>query len=66
MSLRPGGKRGRFLVANANPLDLLILADFLQQAIKRVAHHAVNPFHAGGDQRFDDDFCYAFSSHNFV
>ena len=65
MGLGAGGKRGRFLVADADPLDVLSLADFLQQAIERVAHHAVNSFHAGGHQRFDDNFCSAFLLHTF-
>ena len=56
MGLRPGREGGRFLVTHADSLNVLALADFLQQAIKRIAHHPVNPFHAGGDQRFDNHF----------
>ena len=34
MGLRPGREGGRFLVTHADPLNVLALADFLQQAIK--------------------------------
>ena len=66
MGLRPGREGGRFLVTHANPLDLLGPANFLQEAIERIADYAVNPFHAGGDQRFDDYFRHEFFSHKSV
>jgi hypothetical protein len=47
MGLRSGREGGRFLATHANPLDVLALANFLQQAIERIAHHTVNPLHAG-------------------
>jgi hypothetical protein len=63
MGLRPGRECSRFLVTHADPLNVFTLADFLQQAIKRIAHYAVDPFHASGDQRFDNHFRYEFLSH---
>jgi hypothetical protein len=66
MGLRPGRECSRFLVTHSDPLNVFALADFLQEAIKGIAHHPVNPFHAGGDQRFDNHFRYEFLSHKSV
>jgi hypothetical protein len=37
MGVRPSGKRSRFLVTHANPLDVFALSNFLEQAIERIA-----------------------------
>ena len=66
MGLRSGCEGGRLLVTHANPLHVFALTDFLQQAIERVAHHAVNSFHTGGHQRFDHHFRYEFLRHKCV
>ena len=64
MGLRPSGKRSRFLVTHANPLNVFTFANFLEHAIERIAHHSVNPFHASSHQRFDHHFRYQFLCHN--
>jgi hypothetical protein len=48
MGLRSGGECGRFLVTHANPLDVLALADFLQQAIERNSLTGQSIFGSGG------------------
>src|SRR5208283_2489005 len=66
MGLRAGGERGRLLVADADPFDAFTLADFLQQAVERVADDAINPLHTRRDQRLNKNFCDDFLSHNFA
>jgi hypothetical protein len=55
---RPSGERSRFLVAHADPFNVLAFANLFQQAIERIANHTVNPFYSSCDQRLDNDLSY--------
>ena len=49
-SLGAGGESARLLVAHVHPLDLLLLAQRIGEAVERISGDAVDAFYAGGTQ----------------
>ena len=50
--LGAGGEGGRLLVPHVDPVDLLLPAQRIGEAVQRIAHHAVDALHAGDAQGF--------------
>jgi len=49
MRVRPGGKRGGFLMPHVNPLHVAPLPDGIGDAVEGISSQTVNPIHSGGD-----------------
>ena len=50
VGFRPGGKGGDFFVTHMYPLDIATAAYHIGEAVKAVAHHAIDALDAGGNQ----------------
>jgi hypothetical protein len=56
--LGPGCKRGDFLMANMDPLDLAATPERIREPVQTVPHDAVNTFHARRLQDLGELVCY--------
>src|SRR2546430_432890 len=53
MRVRARGKRRRLFMSHVNPLDIVLFADGIRDAIERVARDSVDSFDPSESQRFD-------------
>jgi len=63
MRVRPGGKRGSFLMSYGNPLNVAPRPDGIGDAIEGISSKTINLIHPGGHERIHKHLCYIYIFH---
>jgi hypothetical protein len=66
MRFRAGGKRRRLFVSHMDPLNWLVCANRVRDAIERIAGNAVNTPNSSFGKNIHQQICYVFPGHDYI